>query len=198
MSYSDFTLEQVVEQFNLGFIERIRMWEETQPINPSAWLRETIDFNLPIAVAIGSEKARSELLIAPVILEMKRKNSLVSIFSGREFNVDVSKGLNGFVDFLISKAPQQSFIGSPVVVLVEAKRGDLSVGYGQCAAEMVAAQIKNQKADNDTAILGIITSGTVWQFMRLYGQALALDLAEYSLGDLPLILGILQMFTKED
>ncbi len=196
MSYSDFTLEQVVAEFDLNFTERVRIWNATQPTEPSPWLRETLEFNLPLAIAIGSEKARSELLIAPIILEVKRRNQDISIFSGREFNVDASRGLDGFVDFLISKAPQQTFIGLPVVVLVEAKKGDLSVGYGQCAAEMVAAQIKNDQADVETDVLGIVTNGTVWQFMRLMGRSLALDLAEYSLDDISLILGILRMFSS--
>lgn len=195
MSYSDFTLEQVVAEFDLNFTERVRIWNATQVTEPSPWLKDTLEFNLPLAIAIGSEKARSELLIAPVILEVKRRNCDVSIFSGREFNVDASRGLNGFVDFLISKAPQQTFIGLPVVVLVEAKKGDLSVGYGQCAAEMVAAQIKNDQADVETDVLGVVTNGTVWQFLRLMGRSLVLDLAEYSLDDISLILGILEIFT---
>ena len=51
-----------------------------------------------------------------------------------------SQGLNGYCDFLVSRAVQQTVITAPAIVVVEAKKGDLSLGLGQCAAEMVAAQ----------------------------------------------------------
>lgn len=204
MSYSEFNLEQVVTEFALKYEEKERIFEGVGSVEPSPWLNETLDFNLPLAIAIGSEKARSEMLIAPIIWEMKRRHgSGISIFSGREFNVDASRGLTGFVDFLIAKAKAQAFIGLPVVVLVEAKKSDLASGYGQCAAEMVAAQIKNSQPEAsevqfllEKGILGIITSGTVWQFLHLKGQELVLDLVEYSLDELPTLLGILEEFTK--
>lgn len=204
MSYSEFSLEQVVREFNLNYQEDERIFTGIELVEPSNWLRETLDFNLPLAIAIGSEKARSEMLIAPIIWEMKRRHGgAISIFSGREFNVDASRGLTGFVDFLIAKARQQAFIGLPVVVLVEAKKSDLASGYGQCAAEMVAAQIKNSQPEAsdvqdrlEKGILGIITSGTVWQFLHLKGQELVLDLAEYSIDELPLLLGVLEEFTR--
>jgi hypothetical protein len=204
MSYSEFSLEQVVMEFNLHYQEDEQIFTEIEVVEPSDWLRETLDFNLPLAIAIGSEKARSEMLIAPIIWEMKRRHrGTISIFSGREFNVDASRGLTGFVDFLIAKSRQQAFIGLPVVVLVEAKKSDLVSGYGQCAAEMVAAQIKNSQPGAfqvpdclEKGILGIITSGTVWQFLHLKGQELVLDLAEYSIDDLRLLLGALEEFAK--
>ena len=204
MSYSEFSLEQVVREFNLNYQEDERIFSKIELVEPSNWLKETLDFNLPLAIAIGSEKARSEMLIAPIIWEMKRRHGgAISIFSGREFNVDTSRGLTGFVDFLIAKARQQAFIGLPVVVLVEAKKSDLASGYGQCAAEMVAAQIKNSQSEAsqvqdclEKGILGIITNGTVWQFLHLKSQKLVLDLAEYSIDELPLLLGVLEEFTR--
>ena len=111
-------------------------------MKPSELLMQTLDFNAPVALAINSEKVRSELIIAPILLELKRNHpDRVSLFSGKEFNVDADRGLNGFCDFLISRSPQQSVIQSPVIAIVEARNENIELGLGQCMAEMVAAQI---------------------------------------------------------
>ncbi len=103
MPYSSFSLQDVVEQFSLTLEERIQLFTNVEPVNPSDFLVMTLDENVPLATAINSEKARGELIIFPVLLELKRKNNYsISLFSGKEFNVDIARGLNGSPDFLIS------------------------------------------------------------------------------------------------
>jgi len=56
-----------------------------------------------LAIA-DTEKARSEVVINPVLLEVRRiLNQQISVFSGEEFNVDEA-GLNAFV--ISSVAPR--------------------------------------------------------------------------------------------
>ena len=191
MPYNTFTLEQVITEFNLEYREQQHLFADVEHVEPSAWLSETLQFTIPLGVAIASEKARSEMIIAPILWEVKRRHPEVSIFSGREFNVDPARGLTGFVDFLIAKSSMQAFIGLPVVVVVEAKKSDLASGHGQCAAEMVAAQIKN---DRDSEILGVVSTGSLWQFLILQTRQLTLDLAEYPISDLSRLLGIFEQF----
>ncbi|MDE5087403.1 MAG: hypothetical protein O4805_09710, partial [Trichodesmium sp. St16_bin2-tuft] len=77
------------------------------------------------------------------------------------------------------------------------KNDNLKSGLAQCMAEMVAAQIFNQRQDNEVSkIYGVITTGTVWQFLELEGEAVVLDLQEYSVENLPKILGILTSFVS--
>lgn len=91
---------------------------------------------MPIVATSGSEKARSEAIIYPVLLELRRiLNRNVSLFSGEDFNVDEAVGLNGICDFLISRSASVLEIEAPVVVVVEAKKTDLKTGFGQCIAE---------------------------------------------------------------
>ncbi|WP_321161611.1 hypothetical protein [Lyngbya sp. CCAP 1446/10] len=60
-----------------------------------------MQFNLPLALEINSDKARSELIIAPILVEIKKRlPERMSLFSGREFNVDPARGLSGYCDFL--------------------------------------------------------------------------------------------------
>ena len=81
--------------------------------------------------------------------------------------------------------------------MVEAKNDNLRNGLAQCMAEMVAAQIFNQsKGKEISKIYGVVTTGTAWQFLELEAQTIILDLEEYSVYNLPKILGILTSFVS--
>ncbi|MEW6738217.1 MAG: hypothetical protein AB1489_43490, partial [Acidobacteriota bacterium] len=141
MSYSEFTIELVKKQFNLLLDENKNLFSEVSGIQISDFLQIILAENIPLALAIATEKARSELIIAPVLVELRKiTNRQISLFSGVDFSVDISKGLNGTCDFIITKSQEQLTITSPVIMLVEAKNEDMKRGYGQCIAEMLAAQ----------------------------------------------------------
>lgn len=133
------------------------------------------------------------MIIAPIILEIRRKlNYHISLLSGIEFNVDPGKGLKGFCDFLMSNSQEQLFISSPILAIVEAKNENLKGGLGQCIAEMVAAQLFNQQESNEISIIyGAVTTGTVWQFLKLENKVVSIDLTEYFIRDIQKIIGIL-------
>ncbi|MGD1714170.1 hypothetical protein [Dapis sp. BLCC M172] len=198
MPYSKFTLEELKQKFNIILTGNKGKFNNLPEVVPSQFLIEALEEYLPLAVAIGSEKARSELIVAPILVAVRKHlNKQISLFSGTEFNVDIELGLNGFCDFIISNSTQQVFIESPVIALVEAKNDNLKSGLAQCIAEMVAAQIFNQRQGNNISqIYGVITTGTVWQFLELEGEAVVLDLQEYSVENLPKILGILTSFVS--
>ena len=101
------------------------------------------------AGAINTEKARSELLFAPILLEVRRHLQYqISLFSGVDFNVAPEKGLAGFCDFILSRSTERYFIVSPVVTIVEAKNENIKSGLRQCVAEMMVAQIANLSSAN--------------------------------------------------
>lgn len=155
-------------------------------------LVQVLQRGLPLASSIGTEKVRSELLVAPVLVEVVSQAQQISMFSGIDLNVDAPSGLTGICDFLLSRNPVQHMLTAPVVTLVEAKREDLHEGLGQCVAEMVAAQLFNQKEGTDvTTVYGAVTTGTNWKFLALAGADLTLDRDEYLLDQTGKILGIL-------
>lgn len=192
MAYSDFSLRKVLQDFSLS-TEDASFLSSVLPISPNSYLSEFLERSLPLAVAIGTEKARSELLISPVLLEVREfLERKISLFSGTDFTVDSTVGLNGICDFLISQSPEQVIITAPVVVIVEAKKGELDSGLGQCVAEMVAAQKFNQQQGNSIHIIyGTVTSGSLWRFLKLEDQTVVFDLKEYSMPPVEQILGIL-------
>jgi hypothetical protein len=200
MPYSKFTLSKAVEDFNLTIVEGARFFPEIPPVTPSPLLRDTLKETIPWAIAVSSEKARSEGIINPVLLEVKRQlQGQISVFSGEEFNVEPEAELTGYVDFLLSRSPEQLFIKAPTVVLVEAKKEDLKPGLGQCLAEMVAAQRFNQQKQQPiSTIYGTVTSGTVWRFLKLEEQCVSIDLTDYSLLPVEQILGFLVWMMTEN
>jgi hypothetical protein len=192
MPYSQFTtITKVKEAFNLSTIEGIRFLPEIAPISPSNTLQDYLEETLPIAIATGSEKARSELIITPVLVEVRRiLNRKVTLFSGEDFTVDESLGLNGRCDFLISRSSEMLAIEAPAVVIIEAKQADLKTGFGQCVAEMVAAQKFNDaKTKSIPIIYGSVSNGVQWQFLKLEGQTITIDLIIYPLPPVEQILG---------
>ena len=193
MPYSKFTLSKAVEDFDLTIEEGDRFLPNIPEVEPTPLLRDTLKDTLPWAIAVGSEKARSEGIINPVLLDVKRQlNQPISVFSGEEFNVQPEAELTGYVDFLISRSAEQLFIKAPAVVLVEAKKEDLKPALGQCLAEMVAAQRFNQRKHQPIAtIYGTVTSGTVWRFLKLEDQCVSIDLTDYPLPPANQILGFL-------
>ncbi|MFN6537983.1 MAG: hypothetical protein RM021_016645 [Nostoc sp. EkiNYC01] len=198
MLYSQFTIDRVKQDFNLTTVEGVRFFPDSiEPVASSLRL-QTILENLPWAIAVDTEKARSEVIINPLLLEVRRiLNSSISVFSGEEFNVDASIGLNGVCDFLLCRSPEQLTVEAPAIVIVEAKKADLKSGLGQCIAEMVAAQRFNEaKKQSFTAFYGTVTSGTQWRFLKLEGQTVTIDLMDYSLPPVELILSFLVWMVK--
>ena len=200
MAYSEFTLRRVKEQFGLTLIEGVCFFPEIQPAEPTTpYLVDILQESLPLAISMGSEKARSELLISPVLFELRRiLNRQMSFFSGEEFTVDSENGLSGVCDFLLSRSSEQLMIEAPAVVIVEAKKENIKGGFGQCIAEMIAAQKFNDNAQKpiDT-IFGTVTTGNSWTFLKLEGQTVTIDLTEYRLLPIQQLLGILVWMMME-
>ncbi|MEH1925692.1 hypothetical protein [Nostoc sp.] len=193
MAYSDFKLLEVIDSFGLVIHESSGLFANVQEQECSDLLSTILRENVDLAVAISSEKARSEMIISPILLEIRRKfNYEISFFSGVDFTVDSQRGLNGFCDFILSLSSEQLLVRSPVIVLVESKNENLRSGLAQCIAEMVAAQLFNEKSGNQIkAIYGAVTIGTIWQFLKLESNVVSIDLSEYYIKDIKRILGIL-------
>lgn len=200
MSYSQLKLSELKGKYGLTFKEEYGIFNNSPEVNPSSLLTQILPENVPLAVAIGTEKARSELIISPVLVDLRKHfHNQISLFSGVDFNIDTENGLTGICDFMISQSPEQLFIQAPVVTFVEAKNDNLKSGLGQCLGEMLAAQIFNQQENNQIeTIYGVVTTGTNWQFLSLNQQNVQIDLEEYSLNQLTKIIGILTSFVNID
>ena len=190
-SYSKFKTDDLTA-LGIQLKRRIIFNGSIKPIEPSDYLKMAIAKGLK--KNLGSEKAKSEFLIAPVIAEIAELNvDSISFYSGYQFDVDKEQGLRGFCDFIISAEPDAFVISAPILCVVEAKNENLDIGIPQCIAELYAAWLFNQnKGRNIPIIYGVITFGFQWQFVRFSDMKAELDETIYAISELPKILGILQ------
>ncbi len=199
MSYSSFTLDSVKTKFQLEIAIPTNLFCDMAPVEPSAHLTTELARNVPVALAIGTEKARSEMIVGDVLLELRDHfDQQISLFSGIDFSVDAEKGLTGVCDFLVSLSPVPFVLEAPIIVLVEAKKDDVLEGIGQCVAEMIAAQQFNAERGNSiSCIYGVSTTGADWRFLKLEGQKLHIDTEFYSIHACDKILGILASMVEQ-
>ena len=193
MAYNKFTLEKASNDFSLSTDSWHNPFLDVEPKEPSTWLTQTLTESRPLGRSSATEKARSEFIVAPILIELYRlTNRTINIFSGKTFDVDPKRGLNGACDFMISLNPDMFILRAPLIAIVEAKKGDLDEGLGQCAAEMYAATIFNeQKKQPLDTIYGAVTTGETWKFMKLKKQTLSIQPNFTSLEHLDKILGLL-------
>lgn len=193
MPFSNFTLSKVKSDFQITTIETEILFPQISPVQPSDLLSLNLKENLSLATAINTEKARSELIIMPVLTEVRRYlQGRVSLFSGADFNVNLERGLNGTCDFILTRSSEQFFITKPVITIVEAKRENIPSALEQCIATMIAAQQFNaQEGEPVDVIYGAVTTGTDWKFLKLIEQAAYIDRSNYFISEVDKILGIL-------
>jgi hypothetical protein len=199
MAYSHFTLDKVKEEFGLVLDEMSDLFSSMPEVAVSDFLRTTLSEQVSLALAINTEKVRSELIIAPILVELRRlKDRQISFFSGVDFEVDPSRGLCGTCDFLISRSPEQFYITAPVALLVEAKRENIVGGLGQCIASMVAARLFNERHGIGLmSVYGGVTSGNLWKFLKLEREVVHIDQMEYYINQPGKILAILLQSVQE-
>ena len=194
MSYSDFkTLADVKSKFNLQILSAGSLFPDVTDWQISPILAEILQENIPLSLNINTEKARSEFIIAPVLVEVRKiLQRKISLFSGIEFNVDDSLSLSGYCDFILSQSPDQIFLEVPIVCIVEAKNENLKSGYAQCIAEMIAAKLFNErKSIVIPYILGVVTTGSNWKFLKYENNIVSIDFDEYFISQAGKIIGIL-------
>ena len=199
MSYSEYSLKQVKEKLGLEIVENRDLFSNINEIQISDLLSATLKYNVPLAMAVGTEKARSELIIANILLEVRKThNNQVSLFSGVIFDVDKDRGLAGFCDFIISQSPEQFYLSAPIITVVEAKNENIVGGLGQCIAEMYAAHLFNEKEGLQLpAVFGAVTTGNAWKFLKLENNTVYVDIQDYYIDNVNKIIGILVEMAKQ-
>ncbi|TAN50602.1 MAG: hypothetical protein EPN21_08550 [Methylococcaceae bacterium] len=190
-TYSQYTAEDL-KALGIDIVRTASLFP-TKAIAPSPLLLTLLEINQQLPME--SEKAKSELLITPILNEVRIRNAQkITYFSGYQFNIDAKRGLKGFCDFIISKKWDAVFIESPLIAVVEAKHHqDLLDAVPQCVAEMVAMQIFNERhQENLPFIYGIVTNGYEWLFLKLQQNQVVVDGQRYVIQNLPELLGAWQ------
>ena len=192
MAFGDFSFPGVAQALGVSVVDSA-LFAGVTPVKVREEFAALIQEGADLALAINTEKARCEFIIAPVLLELRRSlGGIFGLFSGTELNVDAARGLNGVCDFIMTKLPRQTILTAPLVTIVEAKNDNLRSGLGQCIAAMVAASEFNRKAEAHIhTVYGVVTTGSAWKFLQLRGLEVTIDIHEYYVVDLGRIMGIL-------
>lgn len=194
MAYADFTLEEIETRFGV-LAGPGEVFPDLPPVPPPEWLADTLDRGRR-AVSLVGEKARSEFIVAPVLLAARDLiPGDLAIFSGQRLDVDPGRGLVGECDYLIARTTPAPRWRSPllaVLAVLEAIRGVIEDGLGQCAAQMIAARLFNERAGGPARpVFGCVTSGDVWQFLALREASLVLHRTPLFINHLGAILAAL-------
>ena len=167
MAFTDFkSIQQVQQTFNIKYCEENFL--NDSEIQPSAQFIEEFKFNRRYLDIFSSEAARCENIIYPVLREVyKNYAEEYELWSHKSLSYD--EVLTGIPDYLFTLRSElgKTILGLPIVAIVEAKQNNFTEGWGQCLAEMVAAQKLNSEK---IAIYGVVTDGEVWHFGKLIEQ----------------------------
>jgi hypothetical protein len=189
MSYSDFSLSTIESTFGVRTVTG-KLFSNVAPATIPVWLQENLARGM--ALPLVSEKARSELIVMPVLLACRElSGDAISIFSGSRLDVDPAHGLQGECDFILARTQPVPEVRAPLIAIVEAKKNDIEGGLGQCVAQMIGARKFNEDAGQlASTIFGCVTTGEVWQFLRLEGNTATVDRTRLYLDNLPGIVGV--------
>ena len=196
MAFSDFkAIPEVQERFRIRHIENDFIAVPETAITPSEQFLQELAFSRQYIDVFASESARCEAVIFPVLREVyKAYAEDYALWIKKPITYDET--LSGTPDYFISTRSELGMlvVGIPLIMFVEAKKNDFEQGWGQCLAELVAAQKIN--ADLDIPVHGIVSDGTLWQFGYLVGDAFTRNKTSFSVDDLPTLFGAIDTVFK--
>jgi len=163
--------DEILAEFAYSFTRaRLQLPRSSRAIERLSDLQQQIEETLPY-VTLNSEAAKREILIAPVL-------SRVAVLCRRilriEYPLKINEQLQGNLDYFLQSTHS--------LVVVEAKRDDLTRGFTQLAVELIALAMLE---DAPETLYGAVTIGDVWVFgiLERSTRMVTRDLASYTLLD---------------
>ncbi|MBD2176633.1 hypothetical protein H6F42_06855 [Pseudanabaena sp. FACHB-1998] len=197
MSFNNYkSIAQVLADFPLIYQEQelIPSLPATVEINP--YFLERLQLVLSEGVVFNSEYAICENIISPILLEvwLTYRDKLL-LWSHQPLNFDDQ--LSGVPDYIVAKRSPRGkvILEHPYLILVEAKKDNFEEGWGQCLAEMVAAQKLNN--NQQYLVFGVVSNGKMWEFGSLQDDLFTKNIRYYTLENLSTLMGALHfIFNK--
>lgn len=177
--------DEILAEFGYKFErQRLHLPKTTREIEYLSELQQQLEDTIPY-VTLSSETAKREILIAPVLAR-------VAVMCRRllriEYPLKVNEQLQGNLDYFI-----ESEMG---LIVIEAKRDDLTRGFTQLAVELIALTMLEESPD---VLYGVVTIGELWVFGKLERSMLTIirDIGSYTLPDdlaelVKILVGILE------
>ena len=182
MSLSSYkSLSETVKEFQITYTQANFITGVDFQIPDS--FREDLAFMMQEGVVDNSEFAICENLVYPVLKQAwKRYHTQFTLWSHQFLNCDAQ--LSGYPGYILARrSPLGKIVfDQPYFILVEAKQDNFDAAWGQCLAEMIAAQRLNQTSQ--IVIFGITSNGDRWQFGKLENQTFPLNNTFYTIQEL--------------
>jgi hypothetical protein len=147
-------------------------------------------------IVFNSEYAICENIISPILTEVWRSYmQQFLVWSHQPLNYD--ENLSGVPDYVVAqRSPRGKVVlEKPYMILVEAKKDNFEEGWGQCLAEMLAAQKIND--DLTKKLFGVVSNGKLWEFGVLEAEIFTKNRKYYVLENLVELMGAVNFLFAE-
>jgi len=182
MTFKDFTSTNKVKEYypNINLSKEKFIPSNLNQFEIKPYLQEQIEFGL---LSYKSNEAFADkFLITPVLNSVWMQHKKLNLWTQTYIKAD--ENLQGRPDYMVSPLEENQYevLTLPIVVMVEAKQENFTLGWGQCLAEMLACQKMNKS--EDIKIFGIVTTGQFWEFGKLEKNKFIRDSNSYSISKL--------------
>jgi hypothetical protein len=195
MPFSDYkSISQVQAEFRIKYQEENFILIQEYPV-PSTFIEE-FEFNQRNLDVFSSEASRCEIVIFPILREIYKKyHQEISLWVQKP--ITYNDKLNGTPDYIISKRSElgKTFLEFPLLIVAEAKKNDFEQGWGQCLAELVAAE--NINVDSKLPVYGIVTDGRLWEFGKLTENVFTKNITGFTIDELIALFGALDFVFQQ-
>lgn len=185
----------VLKKFQITYREE--NYVVVTPVTFSDYFQAELNLVRTELVTDNSEYAVCENLIYPLLKEIwKLHKEQLMLWSHEPLKYD--EDLSGVPDYLIAqKSPLGKLVlEQPYLMVVEAKKDNFTEGWGQCLAELVAAQKLNGNHFEQT-LFGIVSNGEIWEFGKLVGQQFTQNSDFYVIKELDKLGGVLNYLFEQ-
>lgn len=175
------SVSAVVQEFQVTYTEANFVVETEIAI--SDYFRAELDLVMLEGAIDTSEYAVCEKFIYPILKEVwKPYRHQLLLWSHPVLAYD--QNLSGVPDYVVAKRSPLGRVvfERPYLLVVEAKQDAFEPGWGQCLAEMIAAQKLNDTGSQ--TIFGVVSNGKIWEFGQLQNQKFTKNIKPYALTDL--------------
>jgi len=194
MAFSDYkNIAQAQKKFQIKYQEE--KFIDAQPFEPPTYFVKELEFYKANIDIYTSEASRCEIIISPILREVyKHYYDKCSFWIQKSITYD--EDLTGTPDYIFATKSSlgKTVLEFPLLIIVEAKKNDFEQGWGQCLAELVAAQKLNK--ESNSSVYGVVSDADLWQFGQLIADTFTKNSENYTIDNLPQLFGALAFILK--
>ncbi len=187
-------ISAVLKKFQITYHEE--NFVMVAPVTLSDYFQAELNLVRTELVIDNSEHAICENLIYPILKEIwKLHREKLMLWSHESLKYD--EDLSGVPDYLIAKKSPlgKLVLEQPYLMVVEAKKDNFTEGWGQCLAELVAAQKLNDNSKQ--TLFGIVSNGEIWEFGKLVESQFTKNSDLYTIKELEILCGVLNYLFEQ-